>query len=400
MLTSPSTAFAQWMNSAPLNIVQAASNVKADINIRFLPINSNRTVAITTIDSDGVYFTPGKINITFNDNEQWTDDILFSTTAVHEIGHALGLSHSTIPSAIMFAYYDGLMHPIHPDDKMGIHSIYGWKTPKWKLIDSGSKVSSMIQVTSSFNTPAPNDGLYQMRPTGQILRYINNAWTTVDNYKETAQITGANGILYQRHYDGGTFRWTGTDSNWQSISPTDTSILDIHAASDQLYARRKDGSVVRLSGSTWLTIDQTAPGSRQIAVSYDKTLWNMLANGDLVRSRWPYTSAAILDRNAANIGIAVGGNEFFKVQSDGAVVWLDNKGPYWSVIEQKGSVGIYAVGELLYSRHADGTVWRWTGTPGIWEEIDERGGIGSVTGDRVGGAWGVLGGSEVWMHVS
>jgi hypothetical protein len=219
MLIPPSTAFAQWMNSIPLSIVQVASNTKADINIRFTPMENDAILALTYIGTDGTWLTPGEINITFNDdyNEQWTDYILFSKTAVHEIGHALGMGHSTIASAIMFAYYNGILHPVHPDDKMGIHSIYGWKTPKWSRIDSGSNTSSMIQVTSISGT-ASNDGLYQMRSTGQILRYSNGAWATVDNYKETAQITGANGRLYQRHYDGGTFLWTGSASNWQPIS--------------------------------------------------------------------------------------------------------------------------------------------------------------------------------------
>jgi hypothetical protein len=109
---------------------------------------------------------------------------------------------------------------------------------------------------------------------------------------------------------------------------------------------------------------------------------------------------ALFDDNPRNIAIAVGGNEFYKLQSDGLVVWLDNAGPYWSVIEQAGSVGIYAVGELLYSRHDDGSIWRWTGTPYIWEMIDESGSAIGMAGDRLGNVWGLTVGSEVWMLVS
>ena len=59
-----------------------------------------------------------------------------------------------------------------------------------------------------------------------------------------------------------------------------------------------------------------------------------------------------------NVAVAVGGNEFYKLQSDGTVVWLDNAGPYSSIVEQANSVGIHAVGGLVYSRHDDGTIWR------------------------------------------
>ncbi|KAI4948783.1 hypothetical protein J4E86_008132 [Alternaria arbusti] len=319
-----SAAFAQWMNYIPLNIVPAASNAKADINIRFSPLGRDDTrYGFTSMVSEGTSMSSGNINVTFNDDYQWTDDRLFGYTAVHEIGHALGMSHSGVEAAIMFAYYDGSIRPMHPDDKMGIHSIYGWKSPIWNRIDSGSAITNMIQVTSNTATASANDGLYQMRSSGQILRYSNGAWVVADNNKDTAQITGANGNLYQRHYDGGTFHWTGSASNWQALSNTDSNVIEIVAAADQLYSRRKDGWVARLSGTSWLSIEQpSAPGSRQIAVTDDKTLWNLLTNGYLVRSLWPHNSGqwAIVDDNAKNIAIAVGGNEFYKLQSDGLVL--------------------------------------------------------------------------------
>jgi hypothetical protein len=391
------------MNYIPVNIVPATSNAKADINIRFSSLGREDTrYGFTSMVSDGVYMSSGNINVTFNEDYQWTDDRLFNYTAVHEIGHALGLSHSGVESAIMFPYYDGTMRPLHPDDKMGVHSIYGWKTPKWNRIDSNAATMKMIQVTSNSATPAGNDGLYQMRSNGQILRYMNGGWTTVDNNKDTAQIAGATGVLYQRHYDGSTFRWTGSASNWQPLSGTDSNVIDIVAAADQIYSRRRDGWVARLSGSSWTSIEQpSAPGSKQIAVTDSKTLWNLLTNGYLVRSMWPYDTGTwtIVDNNTGNVAIAVGGDEFYKLQSDGTVVWLDMRGPYWSTIERAGSVGIHAVGEMLYSRHGDGTVWRWTGTSGVWERIEDNGGVVFTVGDRMGQVWNMMDG-EIWFLVS
>ncbi|KAF1946290.1 hypothetical protein EJ02DRAFT_394492 [Clathrospora elynae] len=398
-----SAAFAQWMNYVPLNIVPAASNARPDIYIRFASFGPDDTrYGYTTMVSNGVYMSSGNINVTFNDDYQWTDDRLFIYTAVHEIGHVLGLSHSSVEAAVMFAYYDGNIRPVHPDDKMGIHSIYGWKTPKWTRIDANTTTKNLVQVTSS-DTVAANNGLYQMRTTGQILRYNNGAWITVDANKDTAQIAGSAGNLYQRHYDGSTYRWTGSASNWLPLGAPDTNVIDIVAASDQIYTRRKDGWIACWSGPNWSSIEQpSAQISRQIAVTDAKTLWNLLTNGYIVRSLWPYNTGdwTIVDNNSGNIAIAVGGEEFYKLQIDGTVVWLDMSGPYWSTIETAGSAAIFAVGKLLYSIHGDGTVWRWTGAQGVWEELDDGGSAVGVVGDRLGGVWRLMGNGEVWGLVS
>ena len=48
--------------------------------------------------------------------------------AVHEFGHALGLGHSTVPSAIMapvYKYHNLSGFDISEDDIKGIQAIYG-----------------------------------------------------------------------------------------------------------------------------------------------------------------------------------------------------------------------------------------------------------------------------------
>lgn len=47
------------------------------------------------------------------------------TVAIHELGHALGMSHSQIAQADMYAFYNGIKQSLYSDDVSGIQSLYG-----------------------------------------------------------------------------------------------------------------------------------------------------------------------------------------------------------------------------------------------------------------------------------
>lgn len=74
-------------------------------------------------------------DIHFDDDETWTLDfrpnmnqpIDLVTVAAHEIGHALGLDHTTVTGSLMLNNYTGSHRFLGNDDRAGIRSLYGNK---------------------------------------------------------------------------------------------------------------------------------------------------------------------------------------------------------------------------------------------------------------------------------
>ena len=71
-------------------------------------------------------------DVHFDDAERYTVDSPTGRNllwvAVHELGHSIGLDHSTVKGAVMFPWYQstqGKDFDLTPDDIKGAQSIYG-----------------------------------------------------------------------------------------------------------------------------------------------------------------------------------------------------------------------------------------------------------------------------------
>jgi hypothetical protein len=62
----------------------------------------------------------------FDEDETWslTSNIHMFTVALHEAGHSLGLGHSDVSGAVMYAYYGGAVSGLEADDIAGIRALY------------------------------------------------------------------------------------------------------------------------------------------------------------------------------------------------------------------------------------------------------------------------------------
>ncbi|CAH1777145.1 unnamed protein product [Owenia fusiformis] len=124
-------AFKAWSDVTNLRFQRVYTN-DATLNIRFASYSHGHG---SPFDGRGKVLAHAALPrggyIHFDESETWTERSRQGTNlywvAVHEFGHAIGLLHSQVRNAVMYAYYRGYQPnlQLHTDDIQGIQSIYG-----------------------------------------------------------------------------------------------------------------------------------------------------------------------------------------------------------------------------------------------------------------------------------
>lgn len=114
-------------------------------------------------------------DIIFNTTIAWQINSNYDlrTVAIHEIGHALGMDHTQVQQAVMYAAYTGLKQALNSDDVLGIQSIY-----QTRQADPYEPYNNSFYFAPSLNSLI--DGNKQVRLAGlDITTASDNDWYTV-----------------------------------------------------------------------------------------------------------------------------------------------------------------------------------------------------------------------------
>lgn len=133
------SALSKWAQNSGLDFTEAPSGQSADITLSMQPAGAHGDACDFAPSTLAHAFFPSPTNpvctfgqIHFNEQFTWTHDgrdFDYETVALHEIGHALGLMHSTVRGSVMEPFYPGLRRDLHGDDIAGIQSLYGSPLP-------------------------------------------------------------------------------------------------------------------------------------------------------------------------------------------------------------------------------------------------------------------------------
>ena len=128
-------AFTLWADETPLTFNEVSDSAQADILIGWAegehgdgdPFDGPGDVL-----AHASYPNPyqnRQVFLHFDDSEKWvnseTQNVDLLTVAAHEIGHNLGLDHSSDPNALMYPSYSGPHRFLGQDDVAGVQSLYG-----------------------------------------------------------------------------------------------------------------------------------------------------------------------------------------------------------------------------------------------------------------------------------
>ena len=169
-------------------------------------------------------------DIIMNDNAFWGINTNYDiqTVATHEFGHALGLDHSTLSTAEMFASYNAQKQSLTTDDISGIQAVVGTRKPDAYVSAGG---------VNAFNLAPDITSLLDGNGQASIPS-LNISPNQIDMVAVTAPVNTS-----------GTISVTMQTTGLSSLSPRIVLINNAHAGMSQSMAANTFGATVTTTAS-------------------------------------------------------------------------------------------------------------------------------------------------------
>lgn len=138
--TAIDNAMISWSNVIMTDFAEVQYNQGPMMVIYWSSVDGvSGTLAFATLPTVDIDFSAIDNFIVFDEDEAWGASDSGSqrdleTVALHELGHILGLFHSSSSSAVMYAYYLGERRTLTSDDSTGILTLYRKRTNVTALI--------------------------------------------------------------------------------------------------------------------------------------------------------------------------------------------------------------------------------------------------------------------------
>nr|XP_024218958.1 matrix metalloproteinase-2-like [Halyomorpha halys] len=240
-------------------------------------------------------------DVHFDADENWMVDsnpgdygVDLMSTALHELGHSLGLNHSPDRGSVMFAYYTGSNHELGYDDILAMHELY----IRRRLIDDGEGHGYTPPI---LNRPPPTRRVATTSSTttrtSTTMRYDETTRSKYwhGSYHGSKPQAGCNGGFDTVTFIRGELFITKKKMLWRLNGPGQVQknypvefrrmfALPEHVKSiDAMYERKNDSGIVIFSGDQFWVFDGTILSSPRPLTDYGLP-WST-ANVDAVTVR-------------------------------------------------------------------------------------------------------------------
>jgi hypothetical protein len=249
-------AVALWETVAGVNLVQVGD----DGSSYSCPGNQQGDSRFGDIRIGGIAMSPGTLAVTFapppinggtaagdivmNTTSAWNvnNDYDIESVALHEFGHTLGLDHSTVYQAVMYAYYTGVKQTLSSDDSAGLAAVYGARPGD--AFEPNNTYTAATDITSKIDSKAQIS-----IPNLDISSATDNDWfsvvvprTTTGTMVVKMQATGLSSLAPKMAvYDSG-LRTLASAGVVSAYGDTATMTITGVAANQTYYIRALDAN--------------------------------------------------------------------------------------------------------------------------------------------------------------